>query len=98
MPLRLIPDETKIPFMRYAPAAFPASLLAMVASLALFFVIGLNLGIDFKGGTLIEIQTKESPANLAEIRSKISALGIGSGSSRPTRSMEIVGASSASKR
>ena len=46
MPLRLIPDETKILFMRYAPVAFPASLLAMVASLALFFVIGtLVIGI-----------------------------------------------------
>jgi preprotein translocase SecF subunit len=35
------------------------------------------MGIDFQGGTLIEIQTKESPANLADIRGKVSGLGLG---------------------
>ena len=35
------------------------------------------MGIDFQGGTLIEIKTKESPANLADIRGKVTGLGIG---------------------
>ena len=35
------------------------------------------MGIDFQGGTLIEIKTKESPANLSDIRGKVSGLGLG---------------------
>jgi len=77
MPIRLIPDDTKVPFMRYARWGFPASLVAMAASLILFFVVGLNLGIDFKGGTLIEVQSKTAVADLAKIRSELQPLGLG---------------------
>ncbi|HEX2257518.1 MAG TPA: protein translocase subunit SecF [Afifellaceae bacterium] len=77
MLLRLVPDETKIPFMRYARPAIVLSVLAMVASVVLFFTIGLNLGIDFKGGTIIEVQTESAEADLGEIRSRLSGLGLG---------------------
>jgi preprotein translocase SecF subunit len=48
-----------------------------VIPVVLVLTLGLNMGIDFQGGTLIEVQTKESKADLANIRSKVSGLGLG---------------------
>jgi preprotein translocase SecF subunit len=48
----------------------------MVASLAAVAILGLNLGVDFRGGILIEIQTRE-PADLADLRSRLGGLGLG---------------------
>ena len=77
MSLRLIPDDTKIPFMSMARFGFPASLVLMVASIVLFIVVGPNLGIDFRGGTLIEVQSKTPTADLSDIRAKIGSLDLG---------------------
>ena len=74
MPVRFIPDDTKIPFMRMARWGFPLSIVLMLASLVLFFTVGLNLGIDFRGGTLIEVQSKTPTADLADIRSRLAGL------------------------
>ena len=73
---QFLPDNTNIRFMRYARAATFASLAACIISIGLFFFAGLNFGIDFKGGTLIEIQTPQK-ANIGALRSKIGALDIG---------------------
>ncbi|MGI9372928.1 MAG: protein translocase subunit SecF [Hyphomicrobiales bacterium] len=75
--LRLVPSETKINFLRFAKIAMPISAVLVLASLALFFVVGLNLGIDFKGGTLIQVQTKDESVNIGDLRSKINGLGLG---------------------
>jgi preprotein translocase SecF subunit len=77
MPIRFVPDDTKIPFMRMARWGFPLSIILMVASLVMFFTVGLNLGIDFRGGTLIEVQSKTPVADLADIRTKLGALELG---------------------
>lgn len=77
MPLRLVPEDTHVPFMRYAWPAVLLSVIAMVLSAVLFFTVGLNLGIDFKGGTLIEVQTEGEVADIGEIRSRLSGLGLG---------------------
>ena len=78
MPLfRLVPDDTQIPFMRMARIGFPASILMMVVSLVLAFVLGLNFGIDFKGGTLIEVRSKAAVADLGAIRSTLDQLELG---------------------
>jgi len=74
--VRHIPADTKIPFIRQRFIAFGVSLLLILGSLGAFFTMGLNFGIDFRGGTLLEIQT-EGPADLAGIRSELGGLGLG---------------------
>lgn len=73
---KFLPDDTNIGFMKYAKLASYISAAACIASVVLFFAVGLNFGIDFKGGTLIEIQTKEK-ADIGALRSKIGGLGLG---------------------
>lgn len=78
MPLRLIPDNTKLPFMKWAKIRTPISLVLIVLSFVLFFTVGVNQGIDFKGGTVIEIATHSGePADLGAIRATIGALEFG---------------------
>jgi preprotein translocase subunit SecF len=76
-PFRLIPDDTKIRFMRLSRYGFFLSGLLCLASILLFFFIGLNVGVDFKGGTVVSIRTEQA-ANIDELRSKIDTLGLGS--------------------
>jgi preprotein translocase subunit SecF len=76
-PFRLIPDDTKIRFMRLSRYGYIASGLLCLASVLLFFFVGLNVGVDFKGGTVVSIRT-EQPANIDELRSKIDGLNLGS--------------------
>ncbi len=75
--IKHLPVDPKIPFMRWARAAFIASAVAILVSLAGVFTLGLNLGIDFKGGTLIEIRT-QGPADIGALRKTIGELKLGS--------------------
>jgi preprotein translocase subunit SecF len=75
-PIRFIPDDTKIPFMRLSRFGFFVSGLLCLASLLLFLLVGLNVGVDFKGGSDITIRT-EQPANLDQLRSTLDGLGLG---------------------
>ncbi|WP_343072414.1 protein translocase subunit SecF [Roseibium litorale] len=74
--LRLIPDDTKIRFMWLRKISFPLAIVLGLGSIALFFMVGLNYGIDFKGGTVIEMKT-QGPADVAGIRSALSDLNLG---------------------
>jgi preprotein translocase subunit SecF len=53
------------------------SALMSILAITLYFTHGLNFGIDFKGGMLIEVQTKAGPADLANMRSTLGGLGLG---------------------
>jgi len=63
--------------MRFRRISFPTSALMSMLAISLYFFHGLNFGIDFKGGTLVEVQNKAGPADLASIRSTLSTLGLG---------------------
>jgi preprotein translocase subunit SecF len=75
--LRIVPDDTKFDFMRFRRISFPVSAMLSIAAIMLYFFHGLNFGIDFIGGTLIEVQTKAGPADLAKMRSTIGTLQLG---------------------
>ncbi|PPD30189.1 MAG: protein translocase subunit SecF [Hyphomicrobium sp.] len=71
------PHGTRIDFMRYKSLCFGLSVLAMALAIGLFLVKGLNYGVDFKGGSLIEVQSKSGPADLSSLRQKVGGLGLG---------------------
>ena len=75
--LRIVPDDTKFDFIRFRRISFPISALLSILAIALYFFHGLNFGIDFKGGSLIEIQQKGGPADLAAMRTTLNGLGLG---------------------
>jgi preprotein translocase subunit SecF len=75
-PIRFIPDDTKIPFMRLSRFGFFVSGLLCLASLLLFIFVGLNVGVDFKGGSVITIRTEQA-ADLDQLRSTLDGLGLG---------------------
>ncbi len=75
--LRIVPDDTKFDFMRFRRISFPISAALSVLAVVLYFYHGLNFGIDFKGGTLLEIQTKSGPADIATLRAQLSTLNLG---------------------
>jgi preprotein translocase subunit SecF len=75
--LRIVPDDTKFDFMRFRRISFPISALLSILAISLYFFNGLNFGIDFKGGLLMEVQSKSGPADLSKMRATLGALGLG---------------------
>jgi preprotein translocase subunit SecF len=75
--LRIVPDDTKFDFVQFRRITFPVSAVMSIAAMLLFFFVGLNYGIDFVGGTLLEVQSKAGPADLARMRSTLNALELG---------------------
>ena len=71
------PHDLRLPFMSYKGIALAVSVVMMLLSVGLFLVKGLNYGVDFKGGSLIEVQSNSGPADVPQLREKLGKLGIG---------------------
>jgi preprotein translocase subunit SecF len=75
--LRIVPDDTHFDFTQFRRISFPISATLSIVAITLFFTHGLNFGIDFKGGTLLEVRAKSGVADIAAMRSTLNALGLG---------------------
>ena len=75
--IRLVPEVTRIPFMKVRLQIFALSMALCLASIGSLFAVGLNFGIDFTGGTLIEVQAKNgAAANVGDIRVRLGEAGV----------------------
>jgi len=74
--LKLIKQNTNIQFLKYKKITLFISLIFCIISFFSLFINGLNFGIDFKGGSLIEVRSDES-INISDVRSRLSLLNLG---------------------
>ncbi len=74
--LKMVPEGTNIKFLKWKKVALAFSVVMMLGSIGLFAALGLNIGIDFAGGTMIQVKT-EAPADVGQFREIIGGLGLG---------------------
>jgi len=74
--LKIIKQDTKIKFLKYKKITLFISLIFCLVSFLSIFINGLNFGIDFKGGSLIEVKSEKS-INISSVRSRLSLLNLG---------------------
>ncbi|MGI4878454.1 MAG: protein translocase subunit SecF [Janthinobacterium lividum] len=79
MPLKLIPDNTNIGFVRLRFVAFGVTLLLTLGSIGLLATRGLNLGVDFVGGLTMEVAFAKAPP-LDRLRGEVESLHVGAAS------------------
>lgn len=76
MRLKLVPSDTNWDFFRAGRLTFGASVVGMVASVVIFLIVGLNFGIDFRGGTTIRTESAQT-VDVGAYRDALSGLDLG---------------------
>ncbi|WP_295554999.1 protein translocase subunit SecF [uncultured Hyphomicrobium sp.] len=71
------PHGTMLPFMKYKNLCVGLSIVMMALSLAVIMIKGFNYGVDFKGGSLIEVRAKSGSADIGKLREQLDGLGLG---------------------
>lgn len=74
--LKLVPEHTEIDFFRWQWVTFGGSVVALLASLVVTLVMGLNFGIDFRGGTTIRTESTQA-LDVAAYRAALAPLNLG---------------------
>ncbi len=74
--LKLVPAKTSITFIKHRNLAMGLSILLMIASIGVFITNGLNFGIDFKGGTLIEASAEDA-VDIGALRDRLNGMDLG---------------------
>jgi preprotein translocase subunit SecF len=75
--LRLAPENTKFPFMRFRRVSYPLSATLSIVAVLLFVFVHMNFGIDFAGGTVIELRAKGGTAEVGTLRTLGEKLSLG---------------------
>ncbi len=75
--IKLVPHDTKIPFVSLARLFATLSIIGVIATAIGLFYPGLNLGIDFKGGSIVELNTGARPVDLGKVRGALTGLNLG---------------------
>ena len=75
--VKLVPDNTRIRFMSMRRYAFVFSSVMSIATVVLFTTVDMNYGIDFRGGSIIEVQAKSGTADAGDVRARLSELNLG---------------------
>ena len=76
-PVELVPHGTKFSFVSHQRLAIIETIVLGLITIVLLSTLGLNYGIDFRGGTLMEVRFTKAAPDLVDLRSRLSALGLG---------------------
>lgn len=77
MALHLVPHDVNVAFVKQRRFFFTFSMILFVLALGATVIQGLNFGIDFKGGILLEVRNKSGPADISTMRRTLGALNLG---------------------
>ena len=77
MRLKLVPSDTSFDFLKLQKFTMALSAFLVLASIGMFATVGLNLGIDFKGGLLLEARNSSGPADISKVRNDLATLNLG---------------------
>ncbi|EJF90705.1 protein translocase subunit SecD [Bartonella tamiae] len=87
--IRLIPQNTAIPFMSFGKVTLGLAVILILATIGLFSTVGINYGIDFRGGSLAVLEAKNGEADLYDVAHRVMNLNIGGVTIEPSKSASI---------